>query len=152
MRRSLRRWFIGRATLLLVLWSASAPAQPGFRGGSYKVIVNTMQTATTIDKSVLADIFQGKTTRWRDGSRITAVDHSSQSPLRVAFTKEILGETMASAMAYWVRQISGGGARPPVVKAKDDDVIALIASTPGGIGYVSEEATLPATVKAIKVQ
>jgi hypothetical protein len=70
----------------------------------------------------------------------------------VAFTKEILGETMASAMAYWVRQISGGGARPPVVKDKDDDVIAFIASTPGGIGYVSEDATLPATVKAIKVQ
>jgi len=138
--------------LLLAAWPVCADTQPGFQGGSFKVIVNVAQTAGTVEKSVLADIFHGKTTRWRDGSRITPVDRSSQSPLRVAFTKEVRGETMAAAMAYWVRQMTSGGARPPVVKDKDDDVIAFVAATAGAIAYVSEDAALPSTVKAIKVQ
>jgi ABC-type phosphate transport system substrate-binding protein len=152
MRTRLRSGLAGSVAVLLALWSAAASAQPGFQGTGYKVIVNTAQTATAIEKSVLADIFMGKTTRWRDGSRITPIDHSSQSPLRVAFTKEVLGETMAAAMAYWVRQMSTGAARPPAVKDKDEEVIAMVASSPGAIAYVAETATLPATVKVLKVQ
>jgi len=152
MARGLRSGLVGTTALLLLVWSALAPAQSGFQGTGYKIIVNSAQTATTIEKTVLADIFLGKTTRWRDGSRITPIDRSSQSPLRIAFTKEVLGETMAAAMGYWVRQMSSGAARPPTVKDKHEDVIAFVASNAGAIGYVSEEATLPPTVKALKVQ
>src|SRR5262245_2137550 len=100
MRTSLRSGLAGTAALLPALWSSPAVAQPAFPGGGYKVIVNSSQSASAIDKPVLADIFLNKTTRWRDDSHITPVDHSSQAPLRVTFTKEILNETMTRMMSY----------------------------------------------------
>jgi hypothetical protein len=45
-----------------------------------------------------------------------------------------------------------GGARPPVVKASDREVIDFVVKTPGAIGYVGSETTLPGTVKALTVE
>ena len=138
------------AAMVTMVGSSPARAQPGFET-AFKVIVNVAQAASTIDKTVLADIYRGKTTRWRDGSRIPPVDHSTQSPLRASFTREILGETIPSAMAYWMRQMSTG-ARPPMVKEKDEDVIGYVVANAGAIAYVAESATLPGTLKVLKVQ
>ena len=152
MRRGVQHRLIAIAAVLLVLRTPSAPAQAASQTGAYKVVVNTSQPANTIDKAVLADIFQGKSTRWHDGSRIVPVDHSTQSPVRVAFTREILGLSMPAAMSYWMRQVSGGGLRPPMVKETDEDVLAFVASNSGSIAYVSEDADLPAAVKVLKIQ
>jgi len=152
MRRAVQHRLIAIAAVLLVLRTPSAPAQAASQTGGYKVVVNTSQAANTIDKAVLADIFQGKSTRWHDGSRIVPVDHSTQSPVRVAFTREILGLSMPAAMSYWMRQVSGGGLRPPMVKETDEDVLAFVASNSGSIAYVSEDADLPAAVKVLKIQ
>jgi len=151
MRRGVQHRLIAIAAVLLVLRPSSAPAQAKSQTG-YKIIVNTSQTANTIDKAVLADIFQGKSTRWHDGSRIVPVDHSTQSPVRVTFTREVLGLSMPAAMSYWMRQVSGGGLRPPMVKETDEDVLAFVASNSGSIAYVSEDADLPAAVKVLKIQ
>lgn len=151
MRCCVERRLIAMTVVLLVLRPPSAPAQARSQTG-YKVIVNTAQTANTIDKAVLADIFQGKSTRWHDGSRIVPVDHSTQSPVRATFTREVLGLSMPAAMSYWMRQVSGGGLRPPMVKETDDDVLAFVASNSGSIAYVSEDANLPAAVKVLKIQ
>jgi ABC-type phosphate transport system substrate-binding protein len=151
MGRGVQHRLIAITLVLLLLRPPSAPAQAGFHT-EFKVIVNASQTASTIDKAVLADIFQAKSTRWRDGSRIVPVDHSTQSPLRVTFTREVLGLSMAAAMTYWMRQVSGGGLRPPIVKETDEDVIAFVASNSGSIAYVSEDAVLPASVKVLKIQ
>jgi len=152
MRRGVQQQLIAIAAVLLVLRTPSAPAQAASQTGAYKVVVNTSQPANTIDKAVLADIFQGKSTRWHDGSRIVPVDHSTQSPVRVTFTREVLGLSMPAAMSYWMRQVSGGGLRPPMVKETDEDVLAFVASNSGSIAYVSEDADLPAAVKVLKIQ
>ena len=151
MRRGVQHRLIAIVVVLLVLRPPSALAQAKSQGG-YKVIVNTSQTANTIEKAVLADIFQGKSTRWHDGSRIVPVDHSTQSPVRVTFTREVLGLSMPAAMSYWMRQVSGGGLRPPMVKETDEDVLAFVASNSGSIAYVAEDADLPAAVKVLKIQ
>ena len=151
MRRGVQHRLVALTAVLLVLGPPSAPAQAGPQT-PYKVVVNVSQAASTIDKAVLADIFQGKSTRWRDGSRIVPVDHSTQSPLRVAFTRDVLGLSMPAAMSYWMRQVSGGGLRPPIVKETDEDVVAFVASNSGSIAYVSEDAVLPASVKVLKIQ
>ena len=117
----------------------------------YKVIVSTSQTAEHHRQGGAGRHLQGKSTRWRDGSPLVPVDHSPQSPLRVTFTRDVLGLSMAAAMTYWMRQVSGGGLRPPIVKETDEDVIAFVASNSGSIAYVSEDAALPASVKVLKI-
>jgi hypothetical protein len=59
---------------------------------------------------------------------------------------------MPAAMSYWMRQVSGGGLRPPMVKETDEEVLAFVASNSGSIAYVSEDAGLPAAVKVLKIQ
>lgn len=144
MTRAMRsaRWALG---LLLVASGVSAQ-EPAFR-----VIVNTAHPATTIRRAQLVDVFLKKVNRWGDGSVIQPVDLSTKSPVRVAFSKDGLGQSVDAVVNYWQRQILSGRERPPIVKSSDDEVVAYVGSTPGGIGYVSSGATLTDKVKAIKV-
>lgn len=134
-------WALG----LLVATGLSAQ-EPAFR-----VIVNTAHPGTTIRRTQLVDIFLKKVNRWGDGSAIQPVDLSTKSPVRAAFSREGLGQSVDAVVNYWQRQILAGRERPPVVKSSDDEVVSFVGSLPGGIGYVSPDATLTDKVKAIKI-
>jgi hypothetical protein len=52
---------------------------------------------------------------------------------------------------YWMQVLAAGG-RPPTTRQSDEDVIAFVAAEAGGIGYVSEAAPVPETVRPLAVQ
>lgn len=118
----------------------------------FKVVVQEATPGSTIKRSALADIFLKKTMRWGDGTLISPVDQSTASPVRVSFSQQVLGKPVAGVQIYWMRQMSApGGSAPPPVKTSDDEVIAFVQGKPGAIGYVSGSATLPATLKELKL-
>jgi len=118
----------------------------------FKVVVPAAMSGTTIKRSLLADVFYKKITRWGDGTAISPVDQSAASPVRVSFSKQVLGKPVAGVQIYWMRQMSApGGSSPPSVKSSDEEVIAFVESKPGAIGYVSGVAPLPAAVKELGV-
>ena len=80
-----------------------------------------------------------------------AVNQDKASKTREAFTKTVLGKSTAAVESYWQQQIFAGKDVPPAEKASDADVIAFVKSNPGGVGYVSGGAALPADVKAIAI-
>jgi hypothetical protein len=41
---------------------------------------------------------------------------------------------------------------PPLARATDEDVIAFVSARPGAVGYVSADAVLPDSVRAVAVQ
>ena len=131
---------------LLLAGGSVAPAAPDF-----KVIVHGSVTGSAISKNVLSEIYLGKTLRWRDNSLITPVEHSATSPLRAVFSESVLGMPVFAVQTHWMRQMAAG-VRPPVSKPTDAEVIELVATRPGSIGYVSADATLPAAVRAVPVQ
>ena len=138
------------AVSMAVLLAATTPVvgqEPG-----YKVIVHPSNTGTIIKKPTLSGIFMGKVQRWGDSSLIVPVDQSAQSAVRAKFVKDVMNQSVAAVMAYWARQMMSGGARPPVVKPTDREVIDHVVKTPGAIGYVAAETTLPATVKVLTVE
>jgi hypothetical protein len=51
----------------------------------------------------------------------------------------------------WLR-LMPGGRRPPLTKTSDDEVIDFVATEPGGIGYVSASAHLPAGVSQVLLE
>lgn len=141
------------ATRLLLLGLALMGAQPTrAQDTGFKVVVSAAMPGTSIKRSVLADVYLRKVTRWGDGSAISPVDQSTASPVRVAFSNQILGKPVDAIQIYWMRQMSAPGAsRPPAVKNSDADVLAFVEGKPGAIGYVSEGATLPPAVKQLQV-
>ena len=136
--------------LLAALLGVSAPGPAG-PATSFKVIAHPGVPGKRIARETLAQIYLGKVARWGDGRPIEAVDLSAMSRARQAFSVDVLGMSVEGVRHYWLRALSAGK-RPPPTKASDADVISFVASTPGGVGYVSDAAETPSTVRVVPVQ
>jgi ABC-type phosphate transport system substrate-binding protein len=136
------------ATLVL---TALAGSRPAAAADSFKVIVNARMTGRTVSRETLAQVYLGKVERWGDGKPITAVDLSTTSPVRAAFSQTILGMSVVGVRAYWTRTMVNDHF-PPMVRSSDEDVIAFVGARAGSVGYVSADAVLPDTVHVVAVQ
>jgi ABC-type phosphate transport system substrate-binding protein len=117
---------------------------------SYMLIAHPSVSGTTVSKDVVADIFLKKVQRWGDGQAIEPVDLTAASPVREAFSAEVLGMPVAGVRNYWMDRI-GKGVWPPRIKEADAEVVGYVAGHPGGIGYVAAGTPLPSSVKILKV-
>jgi ABC-type phosphate transport system substrate-binding protein len=123
----------------------AASADAGF-----VVIVHPDIKGDELPRVILSAIFLRRAPRWEDGTDVRPVDHSMNSPLRAAFTEAVLDVPYTGLQRFWSNEIKNG-TEPPPVKSSDADVIAYVASTPGAIGYVSADAAVPESVKAMRV-
>jgi len=143
MRRRATTWVLG--LIVLVGTRPVASAEP------FTVIINTKVAGKAIRRDSLSDIFLGHTERWADGRPIDVVDLTTTSPVRESFSRTVLEMPVLGVRVYWTRTAATGHLPPPT-RSSDDEVIAFVSSHAGGIGYVSSQATLPDTVKAVAVE
>ena len=106
----------------------------------FRVIVNSSAPATSLSRKAASDLFLKKTTKWDGGASVVPVDQLDSSGVRQAFSKSVHGKTAAAVKSYWNQQIFSGRDVPPVEKRSDAEVVSLVRSTPGAIGYVYETA------------
>jgi len=142
---------VKKSLMSIVVLSLTCVAAAPAPAPQFKVIVNGSVAGGAVSKGVLSEIYLGRTVRWSDRSQITAVDLSATSPLRARFSESVLGMNVFEVQTHWMRQMSAG-VRPPLTKSSDAEVIELVASKPGSIGYVSVDATLPPAVRAVTLQ
>jgi len=126
-------------------FAADAATDEGFR-----IVVHPGVQGAQIPREALSSIFLRRAQRWADGSEVAPVDQSVQSAVRRRFSKRVLDEPIISVQAFWHKQMVNGVAPPPV-KSSNQEVLSYVASTPGAIGYVSSEASVPSDVRAITV-
>lgn len=143
---SMRRPFLLFA--LLLAWLPLVPAQAA---GRVKVIVNPSVTGEKISRGQLAAVFLRETTRWGNGQPIQAVDQSTQSSARAAFSNDVLARPVAAVQIHWLRQLSNGGGKPPVVRGTDAEVLEYVRATAGAIGYLSEDFPTDDSVRVVPV-
>jgi len=139
-----------RLAATLVLIALAGPRAAG-AADAYKVIVNSRMAGRTVSRETLSQVYLGKVERWGDGKPITAVDLSTTSPVRAAFSQSVLGMSVVAVRMYWTRTMVTDHF-PPVVRSTDDDVIAFVGTRTGAVGYVSADAVLPDTVQVVNVQ
>lgn len=109
---------------------------------SYKIIVNNSVAIDSLSKRAASDLFLKKKGTWDGGVAVVPVDQLDSSSVRGAFSSAVLGKTTAAVKSYWNQQIFSGREVPPVEKRSDTEVLSLVRSTPGAIGYVSEAAAV----------
>jgi ABC-type phosphate transport system substrate-binding protein len=143
MRRAL--WLLPLAGLAAPPLAAPAPPV------AYQVVVNTANPRGEIPAQELARIFLRTVRRWDSGAAVVPVDQTLTSPVRQAFTRDVLGQTPGQIQEYWLRQTFSGGTVPPPVRATEAAVLEHVRATEGAIGYVSTASPLPAGVKAVAV-
>ncbi len=140
--RGLEPRVLGMAGLcLLASWgfgrSAGAQDAP-----PYQVIANEKTAASNVSRTLLADIFLKKATRWEDGEVAVPVDQRPGSAVRKAFSPGVLKRPVEAVRNYWMQRIFAGRELPPPELESDDAVVRFVANHRGAVGYVSAGARL----------
>lgn len=83
----------------------------------------------------LSLIYWRKKTYWHDGIRVHPVNLHSQHPLRLYFSKVVLGSQPNEQTDYW-NGLYFLGTTPPYSVQSEEAVLRYVATTKGAIGYV----------------
>ena len=115
------------------------------------VVVNGSNPALTMTRENVAKIFLRQVPTWPNGTEILPVDQIERAPARVAFARDIQGQTVKALKTYWQQRIFSGDESPPPERVTDSDVLTYVRSNSGAIGYVAEGTDLGPGVKAIAI-
>lgn len=126
------------AFVLNALFALAGSAAAGTDG--FKVIVHKDNPTRGVPKSKIAMMFMKMTAKWESGMTVEPVDLAASSAVRAAFTAAIHKRDVDAIKTAWQRATFAGRGEPPPEKASDEEIVAYVASHPGGIGYVSESA------------
>jgi len=124
----------------LVLAALLAPALVA--AADYVVIVNPANKVGSLSRAEVQRYFLRNATAWPDGEACKPVDLPKSSAVRVAFSKEAMGRSMAALNQFWTTSIFSGRAVPPPEKKSDREVLEYVRENAGAIGYVSAGAAL----------
>ncbi len=142
------RWLLPALVLSSVLalsWSRGSAAS----SSELIVIVNKGNPTKRLSASELRPIFQTSRRKWENGDLVEPVNLPEKSPQRQIFDKAVLGFDPETTLRYWIDRKVRGEARPPKKLASPAAVIAHVAGTPGGIGYVPAEGTPNSAIKVV---
>ncbi len=100
------------------------------------IIVNPALTIGALDEDALKDVYLGKKTSWDDGSRVVVVvlkegashDHLLQR----------LNKSSPQFLTGWKKLVFTGKGTMPEMVESEDALIALVAKTPGAIGFIDK--------------
>lgn len=119
-------------------------------GAQVIVIANASVKASGVSKDDLKDVFTGNATTLKDGSKVVPV-LLKDGPANEEFLKAYVGKGDTAYRAGWRSLVFSGQAAMPKSVDGDAAMVALVAHTPGTIGYI-DKATPHEGVKVLEVQ
>jgi ABC-type phosphate transport system substrate-binding protein len=128
-----------------------APRAASQGAAGYQVIVNTKNSLGEARREVLADIFLKRATRWDTSESAAPVDLRPDSPARKAFSKGVLGRSVAAVRSYWTQRIFSGRDVPPPELPSEEAVGKFVATHPGAVGYIGP-GPLPPGTKRLEIR
>ncbi|HET8708484.1 MAG TPA: hypothetical protein VFM46_19405 [Pseudomonadales bacterium] len=142
----MRKSLIARLGAMVLLALLSLPAH------SAVVIVNASTGSNSMSLSEVRAIFSMRLRRWENGVAVSVFVLKSDSPTHVEFCKTVLNVYPQQLQAAWDRIVYSGTGNPPTVVNSEEEMRAVVASTPGAIGYVSGDGNGLAGVKAVTLR
>ncbi|KAA3623522.1 MAG: phosphate ABC transporter substrate-binding protein [Proteobacteria bacterium] len=100
------------------------------------VIVSRESLIESLTRTELTDVFLGRITHFPNGERLVPLDQAEASPAHDSFYREYLDKSPAQIKAHWTKLIFTGRGQPPRSATNDDEVIDVVATNPGTIGYI----------------
>ena len=139
--RNTAKWIVLAAG---VLWAMPTLA------ADFVVVVNPEVKVASVTKDDLKRIYQKEMTEWTGDGAIVPFDQSASSSVRTAFSKAVLGSTVAEVQNFWINKKMTGGITGPKVFRSPTLVKKFVARTPGAIGYLAPDE-VDDTVKVLQV-
>ena len=114
------------------------------------IIVNRNNPINDISSAQLKKIYNGRIKFWDNGTKIVPVDLVDDHPCALRFANIILGVDLETKRRFWMQKLYAGVGTPPQQEKNSAEVISVVASEQGAIGYVKKESVTSA-VKLITV-
>lgn len=102
------------------------------------LIVNAMNSMSTIDRKSVVQFFLKKKSRWPNGELVLPADLGAGAEAREWFSERVLGRSISEVKNYWQQNIFSGHKVPPPEFDREEEVAAYVRDHPGAIGYVSD--------------
>ena len=139
---------LGAVAIALLLASGAPRAE---NHPDFLVVVNAANSVKSLTTEEVSRLFLKKVTTWVDGQAALPVDQPESSPVRAAFTRDVLRRKIAAVKAYWQQRIFSGRDLPPPVRDSDAEVIRYLEANRGAIGYVSGGTVFGEKVRAVEL-
>ena len=104
------------------------------------VVTKAKNLPITLSKNQVRNIFLGRVTSLPDGGSMTPVDQPESSPLRNEFYLKVVNMSASQAKELWAILHFAGGGVPPREGTDSLDVIRILNSTHGAIGYIDRDS------------
>lgn len=127
--------------LLCLLGSGAALAE-------IVVVVDARAGFDRLTQDEVINIFLGRHRKLPTGIAAAPVDLAANSGLRAEFYRKLVDKDISEINAYWARLYFSGKVSPPPPLASTAEVLAHVAGTPGGIGYL-DRSQVDARVKIV---
>lgn len=143
--RAALRPTLAAVVLLVPATARSQPATP------FRLIVNSANSVTEMSRGDVAQSYLGVRHVWPNGEVVVPLDQSTNSPVRAAFSRDVLRVTVEGVQTHWMRAIMAGRGRPPFV-ASEAVILERVAKDAHLLSYVASDGPLPPGVKTIALR
>lgn len=100
------------------------------------VVIGNPSITASLSKAEVKNLFLGKRKALPDGTKIAVVEQAPDSNVRSEFHTKFTKKTQAQLNSYWTRLVFTGKGKMPKEASDSKEIISMIASNPGLIGYV----------------
>lgn len=123
--------FVLTTILVALCYATATPAEVA-------VIANKSVPTDTISQREVLDIYTGEIRQWKNGEPIVAHDLTEEGEVRETFY-EFLGRKSSRVKSIWVKNLLMGEGSPPESAKTEQEVLTMVAKTPGAIGFVRSD-------------
>ncbi|WP_297792077.1 hypothetical protein [uncultured Marinobacter sp.] len=122
---------------VLALWGLLLASQPALP--ETKILLNNDVSVATLDFTYLNQIFAMQVRKWPNGQAIQVYSLPNSNNLHREFVIERLRIQPHQLDRIWNRMLFTGTGKPPTVVSSEDDMLNMMRSNSGAIGYVSSD-------------
>lgn len=138
-----------RATqLFFFAWMCALAAVPS---AAVDLIANKNVSVQRLTLASARAIFGMRQVKWPDGSLVKVIVLPDTHPLHGAMCKERLNMYSYQLQQSRDRLVYSGMAQAPIEVASEAEMVSVVASTPGAIGYVGKHNNYP-SVRVLHVE
>lgn len=129
-------WAALFSTAPLFAYAQDANSEETGQDERVAVIAHPGVSNTTLSSFEASELYRMERNKWDNGDLVVLVDLVSKSATKLQFYKFIDAKDR-ELKRIWMRFILSGEGRAPAVARSEADVLAMVASTEGAIGYIN---------------
>ena len=108
-------------------------------------LISNSDNQQTLTRDQVRQIYMGA----MSADKLTPLALTPTHNARVVFNIRIIGLTESRIQAYWAQMRFTGRSKPPLEFSSPEALVEHLMNTPGTIGYVPADMSIPANLKVI---